>query len=111
MRSLRALPGQVRWYYLWLQLFVSSMLLVVLAANLGILWVAMEMTTVLSGVLVGFSRRPEALEAAWKYVVICSLGIALALFGTVLMYYSAVQVVGPGNGALDWATLRAVAAL
>ena len=100
----------LRWYYLWLQLFVASMLLVVLSGNLGVLWVAMEMTTVISGVLVGFSRRPEALEAAWKYVVICSLGIALALFGTVLTYYSAAHVLGQGNGALDWAALRAVAA-
>jgi hydrogenase-4 component F len=100
----------LRWYYLWLHLFVASMLLVVLAANLGLLWVAMEVTTVLSGILVGFTRRPSALEAAWKYVLICSLGIALALFGTVLMYYSAVHTLGQGNGALDWATLRAVAA-
>jgi hydrogenase-4 component F len=100
---------QVRWYYLWLHLLLFSMLLIALAANLGILWVAMEVTTVLSGVLVGFYRTAEALEAAWKYVVICSLGIALALFGTVLMYYSAVQVVGQGNVALDWATLHRVA--
>jgi hydrogenase-4 component F len=101
--------GQIRWYFLWLHLFIFSMLLVALAGNLGILWVAMEFTTVLSGVLVGFYRQAEALEAAWKYVVICSLGIALALFGTVLMYYSAVQVVGQGNDALDWATLARVA--
>jgi hydrogenase-4 component F len=100
---------QVRWYYLWLHLFILCMLLVALAANLGMLWVAMECTTVLSGVLVGFYRTPEALEAAWKYVVICSLGIALALFGTVLMYYSAVQVLGQGTGALDWSTLRGAA--
>jgi hydrogenase-4 component F len=102
--------GALRWYYLWLHLFVASMMLVVLAGNLGLVWVAIEITTVLSGVLVGFSRRPEALEAAWKYVVICSLGIALALFGTVLTYYSAVQVLGQGNGALDWASLHAAAA-
>lgn len=100
---------QARWYYLWLHLLIFSMLLVALAANLGILWVAMEATTVFSGALVGFYRTAEALEAAWKYVVICSLGIALALFGTVLMYYSAVQVVGLGNNALDWATLSQVA--
>jgi hydrogenase-4 component F len=101
--------GQIRWYYLWLHLFILCMLVVALAANLGILWVAMECTTVLSGVLVGFYRTPEALEAAWKYVVICSLGIALALFGTVLIYYSAVQVLGQGTDALNWPTLRAAA--
>jgi hydrogenase-4 component F len=99
----------LRWYYLWLQLFVASMLVAVLASNLGVLWVAMEVTTVLSGVLVGISRRPHALEAAWKYVVICSLGIALALFGTVLMYYAATPLLGHGNAALDWATLATVA--
>jgi hydrogenase-4 component F len=97
---------QTRWYYLWLHLFIFTMLLVALAANLGVLWIAMECTTVVSGVLVGFYRKPESLEAAWKYVVICSLGIALALFGTVLMYYSAVQVLGQGADALNWATLR-----
>jgi hydrogenase-4 component F len=101
---------EVRWYYVWLHLFVWSMLSVVLAANLGIMWVAMETTTVVSGVLVGFTRRPAALEAAWKYVVICSLGIALALFGTVLMYYAAAPVVGLGNTGLDWPTLSHVAA-
>ena len=101
--------GQTRWYFLWLHLFIFCMLLVALAANLGVLWVAMECTTVVSGVLVGFYRKPESLEAAWKYVVICSLGIALALFGTVLIYYSAVQVLGQGTDALNWATLRGVA--
>lgn len=101
--------GTLRWYYLWLHLFVASMFAAVLAGNLGVLWVAMEVTTVLSGVLVGISRRPDALEAAWKYVVICSLGIALALFGTVLMYYSATPLLGHGNSALDWATLLQVA--
>src|SRR5207302_7130725 len=100
---------QTRWYYLWLHLFIFTMLLVALAANLGVLWIGMECTTVVSGVLVGFYRKPESLEAAWKYVVICSLGIALALFGTVLMYYSAVQVLGQGADALKWATLRNVA--
>ena len=106
----KRLPAsQLRWYYLWLQLFLFMMLLSALAANLGILWTGIECTTVLSGVLVGFYRTPESLEAAWKYVVICSLGIALALFGTVLIYYSAVQVVGQGNSALDWATLAGVA--
>ncbi|MDB5059957.1 MAG: hypothetical protein JWO59_3429 [Chloroflexi bacterium] len=101
--------GQIRWYFCFLHLFIFSMLLVPLAGNLGIVWVAMEFTTVLSGVLVGFYRSGSALEAAWKYVVICSLGIGLALFGTVLMYYSAVQILGQGNNALDWATLARVA--
>lgn len=101
--------SQIRWYYLWLQLFLCMMLLTALAASLGVLWAAIECTTVLSGILVGFYRKQEALEAAWKYVVICSLGIALALFGTVLIYYSAVQVLGPGNDALDWATLVKIA--
>jgi hydrogenase-4 component F len=102
----RLKSGQTRWYYLWLNLFIFTMLLMALAANLGVLWIAMECSTVVSGALVGFYRKAEALEAAWKYVMICSLGIALALFGTVLIYYSAVQVLGQGADALNWVTLR-----
>jgi hydrogenase-4 component F len=102
----RLQSGQTRWYYLWLNLFVFTMLLVALAANLGTLWVAMECSTVVSGALVGFYRKAESLEAAWKYVMLCSLGIALALFGTVLIYYSAVQVLGQGADTLNWVTLR-----
>ena len=65
------------------QLFLAAMALAVLAANLGVLWVAIEATTVVTAFLVGQRRGRGAVEAAWKYVVICSVGIALALLGHV----------------------------
>ncbi|MGW0892946.1 proton-conducting transporter transmembrane domain-containing protein [Saccharopolyspora sp. NPDC002578] len=92
---------------LLVQLFLAAMSLAVLAANLGVLWVAVEATTVVTAFLVGQRRTRSAVEAAWKYVVICSTGIALALLGTFLLNYAA-QHAAPGAG-LDWAELTAVA--
>ncbi|WP_236794993.1 proton-conducting transporter membrane subunit [Amycolatopsis sp. GM8] len=71
------------------QLFLAAMATAVLAANLGVLWVAIEATTIVTAFLVGQRRTKTALEAAWKYVVICSTGIALALLGTLLLNYAA----------------------
>ncbi len=80
------------------------------ANNLGLLWVALEGATLASAVLVGYYRRNDALEAAWKYLVLCSVGVALALFATVLLYYSAVPLFGMGGAGMQWAALRPVAA-
>lgn len=92
---------------LLVQLFLAAMSLAVLAANLGVLWVAVEATTIVTAFLVGQRRTRPAVEAAWKYVVICSAGIALALLGTFLLNYAA-QHAAPGAG-LDWAELAASA--
>jgi hydrogenase-4 component F len=90
------------------QLFLATMALAVLAANLGVLWVAIEATTIVTAFLVGQHRTRTAIEAAWKYVVICSTGIALALLGTLLLNYAAQHAgIRPG---LDWASLAAGAA-
>jgi hydrogenase-4 component F len=83
------------------------MLLAVLAANVGVLWVAIEATTVVTTFLVGHRRTKGALEASWKYIVICSVGIALAFLGTVLVYLAAVHAGGHSAGALDWTSLMA----
>ena len=88
------------------QVFLSAMALAVLAASLGVLWVAVEATTIVTAFLVGQRRTRAAVEAAWKYVVICSAGIALALLGTFLLNYAAERA---GTG-LDWAGLTANAA-
>ena len=85
-----------------LQLFVAAMAAAVLAGNLGVLWVAIEATTIVTAFLVGHHRTRTALEAAWKYVVICSVGIAIAFLGTVLLYYAARHAGLTGAGALDW---------
>ena len=103
-------PRATRRYGVLTQAFIAAMALAVLAANLGVLWVAVEATTILTAFLVGFRRTREATEAAWKYVVICSVGIALALLGLVLAHYAALHANVPEDGALDWAVLARHAA-
>ncbi|HTS14952.1 MAG TPA: hydrogenase 4 subunit F [Candidatus Sulfotelmatobacter sp.] len=98
----------VQRYYGLLHLFVFSMLLVPLSNSLGVVWIAIEGTTLASVFLVSYYRTREALEAAWKYVIIGSVGIALALFGTILAYYAAVPVLG-FSFDLNWSSLTAVA--
>ena len=78
------------------------MVLAVLANNLGVLWAAVEATTIVTAFLVGHRRTRASVEATWKYVIICSVGIALAYLGTVLVYYAARQTSIPADGALDW---------
>jgi hydrogenase-4 component F len=92
-------------YAALMQSFVATMLLAVLAANIGILWVAVEATTITTTFLVGHRRTRGALEASWKYIVLCSLGIALAFLGTVLVYLAAVHAGGHSMHALDWTWL------
>jgi hydrogenase-4 component F len=94
-----------RWYGILLHLFIAAMTTAVLAGNLGVLWVAIEATTIVTAFLVGHHRDRPALEAAWKYVVICSAAIAVAFLGLVLLYYAARHAGLSGADALDWATL------
>ncbi|MFF7726782.1 proton-conducting transporter membrane subunit [Streptomyces sp. NPDC008001] len=96
-----------RRYHLLVHAFLAAMSAAVLAANLGVLWVAIEATTIVTAFLVGHRRTRASVEAAWKYVVICSAGIALAFLGTVLLYYAARQAGIPEAYALDWQTLAA----
>jgi hydrogenase-4 component F len=101
--------GHVGWYYLYFHLFVATMLGVVLANNLGLVWVCVEATTIVSALLVGFYQSEAALEAAWKYLIICTVGISFALFGLILLYVAAGQTLGPVEAALNWTELRRVA--
>ncbi len=103
MAADRATTRTAARYSVLVQLFLAAMALAVLAADLGVLWVAVEATTIVTAFLVGLRRSRTAVEAAWKYVVICSAGIALALLGLVLLNYAAQQS-GTGAG-LDWAAL------
>jgi hydrogenase-4 component F len=80
---------RLRLYFALIQAFLATMLVTVLADNLGILWIAMEGTTITSAVLVGFSRDRDGLEAAWKYIIVTTIGISFGLFGTVLVYAAA----------------------
>jgi hydrogenase-4 component F len=90
-------------------LYVFAMLLVAVSNNLGILWIAVELTTLVSVFLVAFHNRDTSLEAAWKFLVLGSLGIAFALLGTVLLFASARGLLGDGMEALEWTRLQALA--
>jgi hydrogenase-4 component F len=98
-----------RRYLVLAQLFVACMSLAVLANNLGLLWVAVEATTIVTAFLVGHKRDRSSIEAAWKYVVLCSVGIAIAFLGTVCVYAASVAAGGHGITALDWTHLTATA--
>ncbi len=98
----------MRFYHAMFQLFIFAMLLVLLTNNLGILWIAMELATLSTVLLVSLYRTPTAIEAAWKYFILCGVGISQALFGIVLLYFAAERVLGPGGEALLWTNLMAV---
>lgn len=95
-------------YYSMYQLFTFTMLLGLTSNNMGIIWVAMEAATLTTVLLVSLYRTPASLEAAWKYFILCGVGIALALFGTVLLYFAAERVLGVGGNALLWTHLNQV---
>ena len=102
--------ARLRLYHSMFQLFNFTMLLALLTNNMGILWVAMEAATLATVLLVSLYRTPASLEAAWKYFILCGVGIAQALFGTILLYFAAEKVLGVEGGALLWTELNAVKA-
>ncbi|MBI5399057.1 hydrogenase 4 subunit F [Candidatus Saganbacteria bacterium] len=99
---------QAKYYYILFNLFVFSMLLVTVVNNLGLMWVAIELTTLLSAFLVGFHNTKNSVEAAWKYIIICSVGIILALLGTIFFSYA--FLFATGFKSLNWTELMAQAA-
>lgn len=101
--------GRVGLFFSLLHLFVASMYLAVLADNLGLMWVAIEATTIVSALLVGFYGHKASLEAAWKYIIICTVGIAFAMLGIILTFYAARGVLGAGEISLSWRFLYPVA--
>ncbi len=105
----RLTPGYLRFYHAMYQLLMFAMNLALLANNIGLMWVAIELATLTTVMMVGIYRTPEALEAAWKYFILGSVGIALALFGTILIYLTARPTVGGGLDAMAWTLLVAKA--
>ncbi|MBI2312524.1 MAG: hydrogenase 4 subunit F [Betaproteobacteria bacterium] len=101
-------PARLRLYHSMYQLFSFTMLLALLTNNMGILWVAMEAATLTTVLLVSLYRTPASLEAAWKYFILCGVGIAQALFGTILLFFAAEKVLGAGGTALLWTHLNEV---
>lgn len=104
----RMTPRRMRLYHSMYQFFIFTMLLALTTNNLGILWVAMEAATLTTVLLVSVYRTPASLEAAWKYFILCGVGIAQALFGTILLYMAAARVIPDGVDALLWSNLDAV---
>jgi hydrogenase-4 component F len=106
----RVSEAGMRLFHSMYQLFSFTMLLVLTTNNLGVMWVAMEAATLTTVLLVALYRTHASLEAAWKYFILCGVGIAQALFGTILVYFAAERILGPGVTSLLWTHLDAVKA-
>ena len=106
----RLTPGHLRFYHAMYQILMFAMNLGLSANNIGLMWVAIELATLTTVLMVGIYRTHEALEAAWKYFILGSVGIALALFGTILVYMAARPAVGEGADAMVWTILVSRAA-
>jgi hydrogenase-4 component F len=105
----RVSPGQLRLFHSMYQLFTATMLIALTTNNMGLMWVAMEAATLSTVLLVTLYRTAASLEAGWKYFILCGVGIAQALFGTILLYFAAEKVLGAeGVSALLWTHLNAV---
>ena len=98
-----------RWFYGLVFLFLFTMVAVYVSANLGLLWIFVEATTLASALLVGYYNTEGAVEAGWKYLIVCTVGIAFALFGTITLYLAAVRSGVDPASALDWNALMSAA--
>ena len=98
----RLKPRDVRFYHAMYQLLMFALNLALVSNNIGLMWVAIELATLTTVVMVGMYRTNAALEAAWKYFILASVGIALALFGTILVYLAAQERLGQGVVAMAW---------
>ncbi|POR55270.1 hydrogenase 4 subunit F [Bosea psychrotolerans] len=101
----RLTPAHLRFYHAMYQALLFAMNLALVANNIGLMWVAIEMATLTTVIMVGIYRTDAAIEAAWKYFILGSVGIALALFGTILVYMAARPVVGEGLDGMVWTVL------
>jgi hydrogenase-4 component F len=106
----RLTPTFLRFYHAMYQVLMFAMNLALVANNIGVMWVAIELATLTTVLMVGIYRTHEALEAAWKYFILGSVGIALALFGTILVYMAARPSIGEGLDAMIWTMLMERAA-
>jgi len=100
---------QLRRYHVCTNLFIAAMLLAVSANNVGVMWITIEATTIFSAFLIPLKLNKASIEASWKYILICSVGIALAFVGTVLAYFDFVSLSGRAENALNWNVLLATA--
>src|SRR5215475_7805419 len=98
----RLTPTFLRFYHAMYQAMMGAMNVALVANNVGLMWVGVEVATLSTVMMVGIYRTPEAIEAAWKYFILGSVGIGLAFFGTILVYLVAQDVVGNGLPAMSW---------
>jgi hydrogenase-4 component F len=110
LETKRLRARDVRFYHAMYQLLMLAMNLALVSNNIGLMWVAIEVATLTTVVMVGIYRTSAALEAAWKYFILGSVGIALALFGTILVYLAAQEQLGQGIVAMAWDRLVASSA-
>jgi hydrogenase-4 component F len=108
MRLLEGEESRLRYFYALFSGFALTVLISTVMNNAGLYWIAIELTTLVSTFLVGFERAAESVEAAWKYIIIVSAGISLALLGTVLFYWSGSFTLGPVYD-MTWTTLQQTA--
>jgi len=101
----RLTRAQLRFYHAMYQIMMFGMNLALISNNIGLMWVAVELATLTTVMMVGIYGTHEAIEAAWKYFILGSVGIALALFGTILVYMAAQPVVGEGLQGMVWTVL------
>ena len=102
-------PTRLNLFFFLFHMFLLAMVIATVANSVGVQWVAIEATTLATTFLIAFWRRRESLEAGWKYLILCSVGISLALFGVVLTYYSSLHVLGDVSEALNVTQLLPVA--
>ena len=103
----RLTPTFLRFYHAMYQVLMFALNLALVTNNIGVMWVAIELATLTTVMMVGIYRTHEALEAAWKYFILGSVGIALALFGTILVYMAAQPAIGEGLNSMVWTILMA----
>ncbi len=101
----RLTAAHLRFYHAMYQVLMFAMNLALLANNIGLMWVSIEIATLTTVMMVGLYRTHESLEAAWKYFILGSVGVGLALFGTILVYVAAEEVMGEGVSAMVWTEL------
>lgn len=97
---------KLKLYYSLLHAFILTMVFTITTQNMGVMWIAIESTTLASAFLVGFYNDRKSIEAAWKYIIVCSVGIAFALLGIIMLYYSSINSLGHSAQGLNWQFLN-----
>ncbi len=105
VRTRHLTPRYLRFYHAMYQVMMVGMNLALVTNNLGLMWFGVELATLSTVMMVGIYRTPASIEASWKYLILGSVGIALALFGTILIYLAAKPILGTGMGAMQWTRL------